>query len=140
MKFFSTLLARTIAASIVASCSDSSSENGFCDSVAELQQIDALSLEVLPSNDVAVRGALAQTAAQASRVAREAPLEIRGDAEVIAAFLSALTYAIDATEFEDPLQRSAAIGAAQQEFAGRLSNSVTNLSAFVARTCSPVPN
>ena len=115
--------------------------------MAELQQIDALSLEVLPSNDVAVRGALAQTAAQASRVAREAPLEIRGDAEVIAAFLSALTYAIDATEFEDPLQRSAAIGAAQQEFgaaqqefADRLSKSVTNLSAFVARTCSPVPN
>lgn len=108
--------------------------------MAELQQIDALSLEVLPSNDVAVRGALAQTSAQASRVAREAPLEIRGDAEVIAAFLSALTYAIDATEFEDPLQRSAAIGAAQQEFEGQLSESVTNLSAFVARTCSPVPN
>ena len=70
----------------------------------------------------------------------EAPLEIRGDAEVIAAFLSALTYAIDATKFEDPLQRSAAIGAAQQEFAGRLSNSVENLGAFVARACSPVPN
>ena len=89
--------------------------------------------------EVAGRCALAQTSAQASRVAREAPLEIRGDAEVIAAFLSALTYAIDATKFEDPLQRSAAIGAAQQEFAGRLSNSVENLGAFVARSCSPVP-
>ena len=140
MKFFSTLLACTVAALSLTSCSDPSSENGFCDAVAELQQIDALSFEVLPSNDVAVRGALAQTSAQASRVAREAPLEIRGDAEVIAAFLSALTYAIDATKFEDPLQRSAAIGAAQQEFAGRLSNSVENLSAFVARACSPVPN
>ena len=131
MKFFSTLLACTIAASIVTSCSDSSSENGFCDSVAELQQIDALSLEVLPSNDVAVRGALAQTAAQASRVAREAPLEIRGDAEVIAAFLSALTYAIDATEFEEPLQRSAAIGAAHQECADRVSKTWPNNSPWV---------
>tara|TARA_Y100001970_G_scaffold156470_1_gene191481 strand:- start:4987 stop:5409 length:423 start_codon:yes stop_codon:yes gene_type:complete len=140
VKFFLTLLVCTIATSFATSCSESSSEHGFCDAVAELQQIDALSLEVLPSNDVAVRGALAQTSAQASRVAREAPLEIRGDAEVIAAFLSALTYAIDATEFEDPLQRSAAIGAAQQEFEGQLSESVTNLSAFVARTCSPVPN
>tara|TARA_Y100001968_G_C19315130_1_gene696242 strand:+ start:681 stop:1103 length:423 start_codon:yes stop_codon:yes gene_type:complete len=140
VKFFLTLLVCTIATSFATSCSESSSEHGFCDTVAELQQIDALSLEVLPSNDVAVRGALAQTSAQASRVAREAPLEIRGDAEVIAAFLSALTYAIDATEFEDPLQRSAAIGAAQQEFEGQLSESVTNLSAFVARTCSPVPN
>ena len=129
MKFFSTLLACTVAALSLTSCSDPSSENGFCDAVAELQQIDALSFEVLPSNDVAVRGALAQTSAQASR-----------DAEVIAAFLSALTYAIDATKFEDPLQRSAAIGAAQQEFAGRLSNSVENLGAFVARACSPVPN
>ena len=83
MKFFSTLLACTVAALSLTSCSDPSSENGFCDAVAELQQIDALSFEVLPSNDVAVRGA-SQTSAQASRVAREAPLEILGDAEVIA--------------------------------------------------------
>ena len=140
MKFLPTLIAGTIAVSLVTGCSESTAEDGFCKAVEELQQIDALSLEVQPSNDVAVRGALAQTSAQALRVAREAPLEIRGDAEVIAAFLAALTYAVDATEFEDPLQRSAAIGAAQQEFEGQLSQSVTNLSAYVARACSPTPN
>ncbi|MDP7068016.1 MAG: hypothetical protein QF637_10375 [Acidimicrobiales bacterium] len=140
MKIFSICVAFVAAIVFSTSCSDSNPEHEFCEAVAELQQIDALSLEVLPSDDLAVRGALTQTSAQATRVAREAPLEIRGDAEVIAAFLSALTYAIDTTEFDDDLQRSAAIGTAQQEFEGRLSESVANLNSYVARTCSPAPN
>ena len=140
MKVFSLYVAFVTAIVFSASCSDSSPEHEFCEAVSELQQIDALSLEVLPSDDLAVRGALTQTSAQAARVAREAPLEIRGDAEVVAAFLSALTYAIDTTDFDDDLERSAAIGATQQEFEGRLSESVANLSSYVARTCSPAPN
>ena len=43
-------------------------------------------------------------------------------------------------DFDDDLERSAAIGATQQEFEGRLSESVANLSSYVARTCSPAPN
>lgn len=112
----------------------------FCEAVVEEREIDRLSLDVSTSDDPAVRGALAQTAAQTARVAREAPIEIRGDAEVVAAFVSALTHAFNDTEFSEPLERSAAISAAQQQFEGQLAESVENLSAFVARTCSPAPN
>jgi len=112
----------------------------FCEAVVELKEIDHLSFDVFPSDDLAVRGALAQTAAQTARVAREAPIEIRGDAEVVAAFMSALTHAFNDTEFSEPIERSAAIGAAQQQFEVQLAESVENLSAFVARTCSPAPN
>ena len=112
----------------------------FCEAVVELKEIDHLSFDVFPSDDLAVRGALAQTAAQTARVAREAPIEIRGDAEVVAAFVSALTHAFNDTEFSEPIERSAAIGAAQQQFEMQLAESVENLSAFVARTCSPAPN
>ena len=112
----------------------------FCEAVVELKEIDHLSFDVSPSDDLAVRGALAQTAAQTARVAREAPIEIRGDAEVVAAFMSALTHAFNDTEFSEPIERSAAIGAAQQQFEVQLAESVENLSAFVARTCSPAPN
>ena len=112
----------------------------FCEAVVELKEIDHLSFDVSPSDDLAVRGALAQTAAQTARVAREAPIEIRGDAEVVAAFVSALTHAFNDTEFSEPIERSAAIGAAQQQFEVQLAESVENLSAFVARTCSPAPN
>jgi len=127
------------AAIAVASCSAPNQEAAFCDASAELQKIDALSENISPSDDAATRGALTQTAAQASRVAREAPSEIRGDAEVVAAFLSALTNALNNTKFEDPLERSAAIGAAQQEFEDQLPESVAKLAAFVARTCNPAP-
>ena len=112
----------------------------FCEAVVELKEIDHLSFDVSPSDDLAVRGALAQTAAQTARVAREAPIEIRNDAEVVAAFMSALTHAFNDTEFSEPIERSAAIGAAQQQFEVQLAESVENLSAFVARTCSPAPN
>ena len=112
----------------------------FCEAVVEEREIDLLSLDVSPSDDPAVRGALAQTAAQTARVAREAPIEIRRDAEVVAAFVSALAHAFNDTEFSEPLERSAAISAAQQQFEGQLTESVENLSAFVARTCSPAPD
>ena len=112
----------------------------FCEAVVELKEIDHLSFDVSPSDDLAVRGALAQTAAQTARVAREAPIEIRGDAEVVAAFMSALTHAFNDTEFSEPIERSAAIGAAQQQFEVQLAESIENLVAFVARTCSPAPN
>jgi ubiquinone biosynthesis protein UbiJ len=112
----------------------------FCEAVVDLKKIDRLSLAVSPSDDPAVRGALAQTAAQTARVAREAPIEIRGDAEVVAAFVSALTRAFNDTEFSERLERSAAIGAAQQQFEVQLAESIENLSAFVARTCTPAPN
>ena len=112
----------------------------FCEAVVELKEIDRLSFDVSPSDDPAVRGALAQTAAQTARVAREAPIEIRDDAEVVAAFVAALTHAFNDTEFSEPIERSAAIGAAQQQFEMQLAESVENLSAFVARTCSPAPD
>ena len=73
-------------------------------------------------------------------MAREAPLEIRGDAEVVAAFVLALTQAFDDTEFSEPLQRSARVGAVQQQFDDQLTDSVENLTAFIARRCSPSPN
>ncbi|MCS5689133.1 MAG: hypothetical protein NZ659_10155 [Acidimicrobiales bacterium] len=111
----------------------------FCEAVTELKDIDELSLEVSPSDDAAVRGALAQTAAQAARVAREAPLEIQADAEFVAAFVLALTNAVNDTK-AGTLERSAALGAAQQQFEGQLAESVENLSAFIARTCSPAPS
>ena len=112
----------------------------FCDAVIELEAIERLSFDVSPSDDAAVRGALTQTSAQAARVAREAPLEIRGDAEVVAAFVLALTQAFDDTEFSEPLQRSARVGAVQQQFDDQLTDSVENLTAFIARRCSPSPN
>lgn len=112
----------------------------FCEAVVELKEIDELSKDVSPADDPAVRGALAQTSAQTARVAREAPIEIRGDAEVVAAFVLALTHAFNDTEFSDPLERSAAVGAAQQQFEDQLAESIENLSAFVARTCSPAPD
>lgn len=129
----------TAVAAAIASCSSSSGEASFCEASVELQKIDALSIEVSPSDDAAVRGALTQTAAQAARVAREAPAEIRRDAELVATFLLALTNAISSTKFEDPLERAAAIGAAQEQFKDQLSDAVANLAAFVARTCSPAP-
>ncbi len=123
----------------ITSCSTPNNEALFCEASAELQKIDALSIEISPSDDAAARGALTQTAAQAARVAKEAPAEIRTDAELVAAFLSALTNAINNTNFDDPLERAAAIGAAQEEFKDQLSDSVTKLAAFVARACSPAP-
>ena len=69
----------TAVAAVVISCSTPNSEASFCEASIELQKVDALSLEVSPSDDAAARGALTQTAAQAARVAREAPLEIRTD-------------------------------------------------------------
>ena len=124
---------------VVAGCSTANQEASFCEASAELQKVDALSAEVSPSDDAATRGALTQTAAQAARVAKEAPQEILRDAEVVAAFLLALTNAVNNTSSDDPLERSAAIGAARQEFDDELSESVEKLSAFVARTCSPAP-
>ena len=124
---------------VVAGCSTANQEASFCEASAELQKVDALSAEVSPSDDAATRGALTQTAAQAARVAKEAPQEILRDAEVVAAFLLALTNAVNNTSSDDPLERSAAIGAARQEFDDQLSESVEKLSAFVARTCSPAP-
>ena len=124
---------------VVAGCSTANQENSFCEASAELQKVDALSAEVSPSDDAATRGALTQTAAQAARVAKEAPQEILREAEVVAAFLLALTKAVSNTSSDDPLERSAAIGAARQEFDDELSESVEKLSAFVARTCSPAP-
>jgi len=121
------------------SCSSPNGEASFCEASVELQKVDALSIEVSPSDDAAARGALTQTAAQSARVAREAPAEIRPDAELVAAFLLALTNAINNTKFDDPLERAAAIGAAQEQFKDQLSDSVTKLAAFVARTCSPAP-
>lgn len=129
----------TAVAAVVISCSTPNSEASFCEASIELQKVDALSLEVSPSDDAAARGALTQTAAQAARVAREAPLEIRTDAELVAAFVLALTNAINNTNFEDPLERAAAIGATQEQFKDQLSDAVTNLAAFTARTCSPAP-
>jgi len=123
----------------ITSCSTPNNEALFCEASVELQKIDALSIEISPSDDAAARGALTQTAAQAARVAREAPAEIRTDAELVAAFLSALTNAVNNTNFDDPLERAAAIGAAQEEFKDQLSDSVTKLAAFVARACSPAP-
>ena len=124
---------------VVAGCSTANQEASFCEASAELQKVDALSAEVSPSDDAATRGALTQTAAQAARVAKEAPQEILREAEVVAAFLLALTNAVNNTSSDDPLERSAAIGAARQEFDDELSESVEKLSAFVARTCSPAP-
>jgi len=124
---------------VVAGCSTANQEASFCEASAELQKVDALSAEVSPSDDAATRGALTQTAAQAARVAKEAPQEILREAEVVAAFLLALTNAVSNTSSDDPLERSAAIGAARQEFDDELSESVEKLSAFVARTCSPAP-
>ena len=124
---------------VVAGCSTANQEASFCEASAELQKVDALSAEVSPSDDAATRGALTQTAAQAARVAKEAPEEILREAEVVAAFLLALTNAVNNTSSDDPLERSAAIGAARQEFDDELSESVEKLSAFVARTCSPAP-
>jgi len=128
-----------VATIVVAGCTTANQEASFCEASVELQKVDALSAEVSPSDDAATRGALTQTAAQAARVAKEAPDEIRRDAELVAAFLLALTNAVNNTKFEDSLERSAAIGAAQQEFEDQLSDSVTKLAAFVARTCSPAP-
>ena len=128
-----------VATIVVTSCSTASQDASFCEASAELQKVDALSAEVSPSDDAATRGALTQTAAQAARVAKEAPDEIQRDAELVAAFLLALTNAVNNTKFEDSLERSAAIGAAQQEFEDQLSDSVAKLAAFVARTCSPAP-
>ena len=105
----------TAVAAVVISCSTPNSEASFCEASIELQKVDAPSLEVSPSDDAAARGALTQTAAQAARVAREAPLEIRTDAELVAAFVLALTNAINNTNFEDPLERAAAIGATQEQ-------------------------
>ena len=131
--------AAVVAAMVMTSCSSANQEDSFCQASAELQKVDALSAEVSPSDDAATRGALTQTAAQAARVAKEAPHEIRRDAELVAAFLLALTNAVNNTKSEDSLERSAASGAAQQEFEDQLSDSVAKLAAFVARTCSPAP-
>ena len=68
-----------------------------------------------------------------------APIEIRADAELIATFLAALTQAFKSTKFNEPLERSAAIGAIQQQFEGALATSVSNIANHIAKACSPSP-
>ena len=132
-------VASLVVAVLVTACSATDQRAEFCEAVAQLDRIDAISMEVSLSDDPSVRAALAQTTAQAEGVARMAPIEIRADGELIATFLAALTQAFKSTKFNEPLERSAAIGAIQQQFEGALATSVSNIANHTAKACSPSP-
>ena len=91
-------VASLVVAVLVTACSATDQRTEFCEAVAQLDRIDAISMEVSLSDDPSVRAALAQTTAQAAGVARMAPIEIRADAELIATFLAALTKAFKSTK------------------------------------------
>lgn len=111
----------------------------FCREVADLLETDLRNLDVSSSDDPATRSGLESTADQFEDVAAASPADIRPSVDILAGLTRAYATAIAETDIRDPFGRSAAIFAAQQEFADDLEPALERYQAYVTQHCVPSP-